>query len=128
MFFGPGMPKEFAEMMEKVFVEKMNEMIRNPDFLSGFSKVVGSGLEGKKQTDDLNREYLQKMNLPSREDISRLLQYLQQLESRIIGLEEKLDELGDLLHGQKGSPSTTGRTARTRGSSPKPVAKGRRKA
>lgn len=97
MFFGTGFPKEFSEMMEKVFVEKMNEMIRNPEFLSGFSKVVGTGLEGKKKADELSREYLQKMHLPSREDIAHVLQYLQQIESRLVSMEEKIEEMSERL-------------------------------
>lgn len=97
MFFGTGFPKEFTEMMEKAFVEKMNEMIRNPEFLSSFSKVVGTGLEGKKKADDLSREYLQKMHLPSRDDVANVLQYLQQIESRLIGMEEKIEDLSDQL-------------------------------
>ncbi len=98
MFFGSTpFPREFYEAMEKMFVEKMNETIRNPEFLSKFSQVVGSGLEGKKKMDDMSREYLEKMHLPTRQDVAHILQYLQQIESRIIQVEEKMEELSSLI-------------------------------
>lgn len=98
MFFGPGQfPKEFFDMMEKLFVEKVNEAIRNPSFLAQFSKAVGTGLEGKKKADEVTLEYLEKLHLPSKEDFARQMQYLQQIESRIIAVEEKVDDLLDVV-------------------------------
>ena len=102
MFFGAGgFPKEFWEMMEKMFLEKVNEAIRNPEFLSSASKVVGTGLESKKKMDEAAREYLERMHLPTREDFAHGMQYLQQVEARLIALEEKIDDYFDELKGGK---------------------------
>ena len=95
------MNKQFYEQMEKTFVEKINEMMLNPSFLSSISKGVESGLDGKKKTDDVMKNYLEKMNMPTRDDTARVLQYLQKIESRIIGLEEKLEDLGDEIENLK---------------------------
>jgi hypothetical protein len=94
MFFGQTpFPKEFMEMMEKMFVEKINDAIRDPAFLNQFGKVVGAGLDGKKKMDDASRAYLERMNMPTRDDIARILQYLQQIENRLIAVEEKVEDL-----------------------------------
>ena len=35
--------------------------------------------------------------MPTRDDIARVLGYLQRIESRLLGLEEKIEDLGDRL-------------------------------
>jgi polyhydroxyalkanoic acid synthase PhaR subunit len=92
--------KQFYEQMEKNFIDKINEMIHNPSFPSSISKSVESGLDGKKKTDDLMKTYLEKMNMPTREDTAKILQYLQKMESRIIELEEKIEDLQDEIKKQ----------------------------
>ncbi len=92
--------KQFYEQMEKNFVDKINEMIHNPSFLSSISKGVEAGLDGKKKSDDLMKTYLDKMNMPTKDDTAKILQYLQKIESRIIDLEEKIEDLQDEIKKQ----------------------------
>jgi len=93
--------KQFYGQMEQVFIEKMNEMIKNPAFLSSISKGVETGLDGKKKSDDLIKKYLEKMNMPTREDTSKILQYLQKIETKILDLEDKIEDLSDDLKNLK---------------------------
>jgi len=95
------MGKQFFEQLEKVFIQKMNEMINNPSFLANISKGVETGLDGKKKSDDVMREYLKKMNIPTREDTSKILQYLQKIETKVLDLEDKIEDLSDELKNLK---------------------------
>jgi hypothetical protein len=98
MFFDPtGLGKQYSEEMEKIFIKQFEDMIRNPSFLSQVGKVMGSGMEGKKIQDEALKSWMEKMNIPTRNDTAKILQYLQTIESRIIGLEEKLEDLEDKL-------------------------------
>ena len=83
------------EQMEGLFVRGMEEMLRNTRTLQDMSKTMEMGLEGKKMADSSIRQYLEMLNLPTRDDVTRILQYLQKIESRVIGLEEKVEDLGD---------------------------------
>lgn len=87
--------KQFYEQMEKTFIEKMNELIHNPSFLANISKGVEAGLDSKKKNDDLMKNYLEKMNMPTREDTAKILQYLQKIEAKLLDLEEKIEDLSD---------------------------------
>ena len=93
--------KQFYEQMEKMFIDKMNEMIHNPKFLSNISKGVEAGLDSKKKSDEAMSSYLKKMNMPTREDTAKILQYLQKIESKILDLEEKLEDLEDDINTLK---------------------------
>ncbi|MEQ8187436.1 MAG: hypothetical protein ABRQ39_05635 [Candidatus Eremiobacterota bacterium] len=98
--------KQFYEQMEKTFIEKMNELIHNPSFLANISKGVEAGLEGKKKNDELMKNYLEKMNMPTREDSAKILQYLQKIESKLLDLEEKIEDLSDEIGDIKQSIKT----------------------
>ncbi|MEQ8223529.1 MAG: hypothetical protein ABRQ37_14555 [Candidatus Eremiobacterota bacterium] len=95
--------KQFYEQMEKTFIEKMNELIHNPSFLANISKGVEAGLDSKKKNDDLMKNYLEKMNMPTREDSAKILQYLQKIESKLLDLEEKIENLADEIGEIKSS-------------------------
>jgi hypothetical protein len=98
MFMDPTkMGTQFFEQMEAMFVERFKEMLQSPAILSQVSKGVEAGLEGKKQFDGAIKGYLEKMNMPTREDVAKILQYLHRIESRIADLEEKVEDLGDGL-------------------------------
>lgn len=87
---------EYFKIMEKTFVENVNGMMKNPLFLDATNQGLQAGLEAKKTFDDMSAEYLERMNMPTRRDIAKILQYLQTIESRILDLEDKVEELSDL--------------------------------
>jgi hypothetical protein len=105
--------KQFFDQMETVFVEKIGEMLKDPDFLEKVSKGMGAGLESKKKADSMSKAYLEKMNMPTRDDISKILQYLQQIESKIIDLEEKIEDLQDEVAELKKKPAAKTSTSLT---------------
>ena len=81
--------KKYVEEMEKLFVGRVNDMLKTPDVLEKVGKGMEAGLDGKKVFDDSMRAYLERSNIPTRDDIARVLQYLQKIESKILDLEEK---------------------------------------
>lgn len=104
MFFDPGkFGKEYFQEMEGMFIKQMNEMISNPEVLSKVGKGMSSGFENKKILDDAMKAYLEKTSLPSKDDTARIMQYLQQIENRILLLEEKVDLILDRLPEKKKS-------------------------
>ena len=102
MFMDPSIfQKNFSDQMEKMFIDSMNEMFKNPAFLNKLMKGVELGLDTKKKKDNLMESYLKKMNMPTREDTSKILQYLQKIESKIIDIEEKVEDLTDDVEKMK---------------------------
>lgn len=98
MFFDPtSFGKDYFDEMNKKFIEQFNQALRNPSFLSEMSKQMASGIESKKVVDDSMKKYLEAMNLPTRDDIDKIMQYLQAVESRIVGIEEKLEDIEDKI-------------------------------
>ncbi|HNV68271.1 MAG TPA: hypothetical protein PKO06_01140 [Candidatus Ozemobacteraceae bacterium] len=87
--------RQWQEQMEKIFVEKINEMIRNPALLSAVSKSIETSFDSKQKANETIAEFLQKLNVPTRHDTGRIMQYLQQVEARVLDLDEKLDLLLD---------------------------------
>jgi polyhydroxyalkanoic acid synthase PhaR subunit len=98
MFMDPTlMGKEYFEQFEKLFVNKLKETLKDPEFLSVMNQGIDIGLENKKNINESVKNYLKSLNVPSRDDIARVLQYLQAIESRLISLEEKIEDLEDRL-------------------------------
>lgn len=89
--------KQWQEQMEKIFVEKINEMIRNPALLNAVSKSVETSFDSKAKANETIAEFLKKLNVPTRHETGRIMQYLQQVEARILDLDEKLDLLLERL-------------------------------
>jgi polyhydroxyalkanoic acid synthase PhaR subunit len=101
MFMDPTlMGKEYFEQVEKLFVNKLKETLKDPEFLSVVNQGIDMNLENKKNVNDSVKNYLKSLNMPTREDIARVLQYMQAIESRIISMEEKLEDLEDHLKGK----------------------------
>lgn len=92
-YFDSMVRKRVEDIIEKTFLEKSRELVINPNFLSQVSNGIQSSLKEKKEIDDAIREYLEKNHLPSKHDVAKILQYQQRLESRILDLEEALEDL-----------------------------------
>jgi hypothetical protein len=110
MFMDPGkFGKEYFDEMEKMFVGRFNELLRDQEFLGTMGKGVLAGLDGKKAMDEALKKSLESAGLPTRADVAKILQYLQTIESRIIDLEEKVEDLADRLPSPRPAPAKKGR-------------------
>ncbi|MBI4860821.1 MAG: hypothetical protein HY815_11265 [Candidatus Riflebacteria bacterium] len=78
---------------EKALAEFFDKRMRDPDFMQILSKSMGVSLDAKAQLDARIEELLKGMNLVTRKDMEALFVTLNGLETRIIDLEEKVEEL-----------------------------------
>lgn len=114
-----GFGSQVREQMEGLFVRGMEEMLRNQKVLQDVGRTVELGLEGKKAADTQIRQYLELMNIPTRDDVARILQYLQKIESRIADVEEKIDTVGDHVRLMSQALMMAGRAVAAREATPK---------
>ena len=93
------------EEMQKFWVDYMQSMFKDPTFLLNLGAGINSSLDGRKELKAFSKQCLESVNMPTRDDTARILQYLQGIESRIIGLEEHMEDMEDALkETQKGLP------------------------
>ena len=115
--------RQWQEQMEKVFVEKINEMIRNPALLTAVAKSLETSFDAKSKANETIAEFMKKMNIPTKHDTGRILQYLQQVEARILDLDEKIDILNARLDRQAQAHATVPATEPARSTNqPRPAA------
>jgi len=124
------MSSKMIEQMEALFIERMKEMLGSPSFLSSLSKGVESGLEGKKEFDSALKKHMESLNIPTRDDIAKILIYLQRIESKVADLEESVEDLSDELKAIKNASPVKAPPVRTQareaaGEGPEEVKRGR---
>lgn len=101
--------RQFYEQMESFFIQGMERMVRDPASVGSMSRAVEGGLETKARADAALKQYLESMQIPTRDDVAKILQCQQTLESRILGLEEKIEDLADLVRERLPEKKRAGR-------------------
>lgn len=90
----PGDPFEMWRQMydanERAWSAALEKAMAEPSFAESSGKMLETFLAAQKTARDNMRAYLESINVPTREDIGRLGEL-------IVGLEEKVDQLGDRL-------------------------------
>lgn len=84
--------RQIYETNERAWNSILERTVNNPSFAESTGKVLETFLAAQKTVRDNMRSYLEQINLPTREDISRLGEL-------IVALEEKVDQLDDRLAG-----------------------------
>src|ERR1700736_6001388 len=91
---GPGDPfelwRQIYETNERAWNAVLERTVNNPAFAESSGKILETFLSAQKTVRDNMRQYLEQINLPTREDIARLGEL-------IVSLEEKIDQLDDRL-------------------------------
>jgi BMFP domain-containing protein YqiC len=82
--------RQIYETNERAWNTVLERTVNNPNFAESSGKVLETFLAAQKTIRDNMRTYLESINLPTREDISRLGEL-------IVALEEKVDQLDDRL-------------------------------
>ena len=85
--------KRFYEVWEKATSEAMEMWLKSPLFAASAGKAVEKSAEFKKYIDDIIERTLKNMHLSTKGDVGRVLASLNNLESRVNDLAEKIDEL-----------------------------------
>lgn len=71
----------------------LEQLLRNPLVLAPSGKMMSEAMKAKAKTDDALATWWGTLGLPTKADQERALHTINQLQSRLIDLEEKLDSL-----------------------------------
>jgi polyhydroxyalkanoic acid synthase PhaR subunit len=82
--------RQIYETNEKAWNAVLERTVNNPAFAESSGKILETFLSAQKTVRDNMKQYLEGINLPTREDIARLGEL-------IVALEEKVDQLDDRL-------------------------------
>lgn len=104
--------KQWYEQNEEAWGKRVAEATGTAAFAEMQGKMLESFLAFQKTLRDANRAQLEALGLPTRDDIARLGEI-------ILGLEEKIDELKDLVRPSPGETPRAGAAARPRRSAPR---------
>lgn len=98
--------RQIREQMEKMFIDGVNQMVRSTDALRQVGTSLETSLDAKQRFEAQARQGLEMMNLPTRDDMARVLTYLQRLESRLLDLDEKIDAIVDVFLAVRAAAQT----------------------
>lgn len=87
--------KKGFDAWEKETAGLMETMLRNPTILSPAGKTLTAAMKVKALTDRASAEWWGAWGLPTKRDQERALHVLNELQSRILDLEEELADLKD---------------------------------
>lgn len=82
--------RQVYEANERAWSSALEKAMAAPAFAQTQGKLLETLLHAQKAARDNMRTYLESINVPTREDVARLGEL-------IVGLEEKIDQLGDRL-------------------------------
>jgi polyhydroxyalkanoic acid synthase PhaR subunit len=82
--------RQLYDANERAWTSALEQAMGSPGFSETSGKMLETMLAAQKSVRDNMRTYLETMNVPTREDIARLGEL-------VVGLEEKIDQLGDRL-------------------------------
>lgn len=87
--------KKGFDAWEKATAQYVDHWLRSPAFLQPLGKVFTQAFKAKAAADKATETVWGLWGLPTRRDQERTLHALNQLQSRLLDLEEKLGDLGD---------------------------------
>jgi polyhydroxyalkanoic acid synthase PhaR subunit len=82
--------RQLYDANERAWSSALEQAMGSDEFGEASGKMLETMLAAQKSVRDNMRTYLETMNVPTREDIARLGEL-------VVGLEEKIDQLGDRL-------------------------------
>lgn len=82
--------KEVYEQTETFWGKALNETIQKEEYSAWMGSVLDLNLFYQKMLNDVTKNYLEKVNIPTKEDIARVA-------SLVINLENKVDNIEEFL-------------------------------
>lgn len=89
--------KEAYEKTETFWGKALNETIKTEEYSAWVGGVLDLNLFYQKMLNDVTKGYLEKVNIPTQDDIARVATLVINLENKIDNIEEFLDEKADSL-------------------------------
>lgn len=87
--------KKGFDAWERATASYFEEVLKNPILLGPAGFFMGQTMKTKAEADKLMAQWLGMMGLPTKRDQERTLHLLNQIQSRLIDIEEKLDARAD---------------------------------
>ena len=99
--------KEWQTASLNAWAKSMSETVASEDFAQSMGQSLNDYLETtmpvRQQVEKAIEQYLQQMNMPSRQEVVSIAERLTQLELRVDDMDAKMDDMLDLLKGIKQS-------------------------
>jgi hypothetical protein len=92
MLFGWEMWKKGFDAWENATANYMEQVMKNPLLLGPSGKLMAEAFKAKTQADKATAQWLGMMGLATKRDQERTLHALNQIQSRLSDIEEKLAE------------------------------------
>jgi hypothetical protein len=90
--FGWEMWKKGFDAWESATASYVEQVLKNPLLLGPSGKMMAEAFKAKAQADKAAAQWLGSMGLPTKRDQERTLHALNQIQSRLADIEEKLAE------------------------------------
>ncbi len=84
--------KDAYEQTERLWGKSMNETIKSEEYSAWMGSVLDVNLFYQKVMNDMTKGYLEKVNLPTQDDIARVATLVVNLENKVDNMEELLEE------------------------------------
>ena len=77
-------PRVWQRHFSEAVRQSADAYMRTPAFLNGMKQHMNATVKTKQQADELRREWMRKVNIPTTEDIHEVLQRLRMIEQALI--------------------------------------------
>lgn len=84
--------QDYYKNVQNYWGPSINEKVGTEEFSEWMGKVLEGNLLFRQMTDKNTKQYLEQMNLPSREDLSNLSSLIINLDKKVDDMEEQLEE------------------------------------
>ncbi|MGG0275759.1 polyhydroxyalkanoic acid synthase subunit PhaR [Bacillus rhizoplanae] len=84
--------KEVYEQTEKFWGKTLNETVKTEEYSAWMGSVLDLNLFYQKMMNDATKGYLEKVNIPTQDDIARVASLVINLENKVDNIEEFLEE------------------------------------
>ena len=103
--------RQIYDTNERAWNAVLERTVNNPAFAESSGKFLETFLSAQKTVRDNMRMYLEQINVPTREDISRLGELILSLEEKVDQLDDRLSGVEAALREQAAAPSAERRAA-----------------
>ncbi|MCP8968511.1 polyhydroxyalkanoic acid synthase subunit PhaR [Ectobacillus ponti] len=89
--------KEVYDQTEKFWGKTLNETLNSEEYSAWMGGVLDLNLFYQKMMNDLTKGYLEKVNMPTQDDIARVASLVVNVENKVDNIEEFLEERVEAL-------------------------------
>ncbi|MFX3623020.1 MAG: polyhydroxyalkanoic acid synthase subunit PhaR [Ectobacillus sp.] len=89
--------KDVYDQTEKFWGKTLNETLQTEEYSGWMGSVLDLNLFYQKMLNDITKGYLEKINIPTQDDIARVASLVVNLENKVDSIEEFLEEKVDIL-------------------------------